>query len=146
MSFFSPEFIIQFLIAVTSAGGISAIVGAYRDKRKADAQAGKEDASAAEIIEGAAGRSVLRLEKQVHGLDLELEEERKQSTEARGMAREAKAEVRSLQAENEMLVANQLEHEAWDKEVMEALTNAGISIRQPPALQLPRRLREGGLT
>ena len=136
MSFLSAEFIIQLLIAATSAGGISAGFNAWRDKRKADAEAGKEDASAADIIESAAGRSVTRLEAQLQRVDDELDAERDER-------RNAQREVRTLRRVNEVLLQNQREHAAWDREVIEVLRANNIVIRTPPVLHIPSDTEEG---
>lgn len=146
--FLSPEFIIQFLVAVTGAGGVSAAVTAWRDKRKADAQAEKENASAVEILEGVTGRYAQRAENQLLEMDKKLDEERDLRKEAQAEARAAhresriaRDEAREARAEVEMLLANQRLHEEWDRRVLEVLRRRGEEIEEPPTLQLPRSLQ-----
>lgn len=122
MSFLSPEFFLQAFLAAFGAGGVSVFVGAWRDKHKADAEASKEDATAADIIEGAAGRQVIRFEKEISDLKAELGAERILSKESREL--------------NIKVMANLREREAWEREVVAVLHANGQDVRPPPRLEL----------
>lgn len=122
MSFTSPEVIIQILVALFGAGGVSVLVGAWRDKRKADAEASKEDATAADIIEGASGRQVLRFEKEIKDLQRERDDERQVNKDQREL--------------NRKLIENIRAREEWEREVVIVTRQAGIALRPPPTLVL----------
>ncbi|QGJ87272.1 hypothetical protein SEA_WOCKET_26 [Gordonia phage Wocket] len=109
---------IQWAVTIFGGGGIAWLVGLWRDKRKADAEAVQHEASAADLIEQASGRLVDRFEKQ-------LEKEH--------------AKYKKLERDNEALIRNARQHEAWDRMAVAKLAEVGIDLPAPPTLHLEER-------
>lgn len=122
MSFLSAEFMIQMVVAMFGAGGISVFVNGWRDKRKADAEAGKENASAADVIQGSSKRQVEWLDGRLVAINIELQKEKLRSNE--------------LEEKNLKLVRSIRAHEEWDEEVVREMSRHGITLRPPPRLEL----------
>ncbi|USH45038.1 hypothetical protein SEA_CAMERICO_42 [Gordonia phage Camerico] len=98
--------------------GTSGIVGGYqiyRDRRKADAEAKKENATAAELIQGIAAREIDRIDKL-------LRDERLLSGERR--------------AAGVKLYRHIQRHEEWDRQLIQKLEEYGVQVEPPPELVL----------
>jgi hypothetical protein len=122
VSFLSAEFFIQLFVAAFGAGGVSVLVGGWRDKRKADAEAGKEDATAADVIQGTSKRAVEWIDQQLRAVQLELVAEQRKT--------------RDLEEVNRKLIVSIRNHEDWDVEVVREMQTHGITLRPPPRLSL----------
>lgn len=113
---------IQLFATVFGGGGVAWLVGLWRDKRKADAEAGQHDASAADLIEHASGRLVDRFEKR---FDADQKKLRAQD-----------AEIERLKATNRKLIENAHQHERWDRLAVARLAEVGVDLPPPPTLHL----------
>lgn len=106
---------IQLFGTVMGGGGIAWLVGAWRDKRKADAEAGQHDASAADLIEQASGRLVRHFEERFQADQLT---------------------IAGLQRDRDALVRNARQHELWDRMAVAKLAEFGVELPAPPILHL----------
>ncbi|QZD97544.1 membrane protein [Gordonia phage LonelyBoi] len=106
---------LQWAVTIFGGGGIAWLVGLWRDKRKADAEAGQHDASAADLIEQASGRLVDRFEKRF---------------------REDQDTIGKLQRDNEALIRNARQHEEWDRMAVAKLAEVGVQLPAPPTLHI----------
>lgn len=109
------QFWVQLLVTLLSTGGLFGGYQIWRDRKKADAEANKEDASAADIIQGSAAREIQR----ING---EMEKIRGQSL------------IRKRAGTR--LYYHQRAHERWDREIMSRLRSLGIEVDEPPLLIL----------
>jgi len=111
----SLQVAIQLLGTVFGGGGVAWVVGLWRDKRKADAEAGQHDASAADLIEQASGRLIARFEKRYT---------------------DDQAIIQALERDRNALVRNARQHEAWDQIAVAKLAEFGVVLPAPPSLHL----------
>ena len=109
---------IQVFATLFGGGGVAWLVGLWRDKRKADAEAGQHDASAADLIEQASGRLVDRFERRF---------------------REDQDTIKKLERDNAALIRNARQHEQWDRMAVAKLAEVGVELPAPPTLHLEER-------
>lgn len=115
MNLDTVQFWIQLGITFLGTGGVLGGYQIYRNRRKADAEAKKENATAADLIQGIAAREVDRI-------DQLLQSERLLSGERR------QAGVK--------LYRHIQRHAEWDRRLLEKLEEYGVQIEQPPELIL----------
>lgn len=113
---------LQWAVTIFGGGGIAWLVGLWRDKRKAEAEAGQHDAAAADLIEQASGRMVERFEKR-----FELDQAK--------ISRQDE-EIIQLKWTNRRLIENAHDHEAWDRVAVAKLAEFGVELPAPPRLRL----------
>lgn len=115
MTLDSAQFWVQALITFVGTGGLLGGLQIWRDRRKADAEAGKENASAAEIISDTAASRLIEMAE-------ELKETKRLSNTRRRAGSKLLNYVHS--------------HERWDQMMLDKLADNGIIIDPPPRLVL----------
>ncbi|AOE44614.1 hypothetical protein SEA_JUMBO_39 [Gordonia phage Jumbo] len=115
MNLDSAQFWVQLAVTLLSTGGLFGGYQIWRDRKKADAEAKKEDATAADIIQGSAAREIDRINRV-------LEEERKLSISRKRAGAKLYYHMRA--------------HEEWDRKLLRKLSEAGIEVELPPHLAL----------
>lgn len=111
----TAQLAVQIFVALFGGGGVAWLVGLWRDKRKADAEAGQHDAAAADLIEQASGRLVARFEQRF---------------------REDQDTITQLRRDRDALVRNAHAHEQWDRVAVARLAEFGVALPPPPTLHL----------
>ncbi|AKL88207.1 hypothetical protein GMA3_30 [Gordonia phage GMA3] len=115
MNLDEAQFWVQLAVTLLSTGGLFGGYKIWSDRKKADAEVNKEDASAADIIQGSAAREIQRINET-------MEKMRKESL----IRKRAGAK----------LYYHQRSHERWDLEMMTKLRELGISVDEPPRILL----------
>lgn len=121
------EVAIQLLGTILGGSGVAWGVGVFRDKRKADAEAGSHNATAAELIDTVSARMIERYDKRWQEDQIVIS---RQGTE-----------IESLKRDLRIMIDNVQQHEEWDILAVNTFRELGHSIPTPPTLQLPNPSR-----
>lgn len=119
MSWMSPDFFIQLLVAVGASGAVAQVITSFRERRKLGAEAG-------DLLQQAAGRQVERLEREIERLRKQQDDDYQDFEE----------KLEGERTKNRKLRAALTIRRQWEDEVYQIIRQQGISIPEPPPWDL----------